>query len=163
MRTVILLLLWATCSGAFAGQSSTNLSDRWVVICSVRGAQPTVVVRSGDFLLAEHEFRGEIAERWQTNYALFSKALVEAAHKDGLDASSLDKILQNLRTAPENKRLAILPYAAHWTKSNGEEVWEVALRWESESGVAHGASLAHARVFTFTRNTLKLIGFWTCG
>jgi hypothetical protein len=165
MRTIILLLLLGTCSGAFAGQSSKNQSEGWVYIRSIRGRQPIVSVQRGEFP-ADHrfmEFDVQTARRWQTNYAVFSKALVEAAHKNGLDSPSLAKILQNVRTASENKGLAVLPVAAHSTKSDGEEVWVVTFRWENATWVAKDASLTHIREFTFTRKTLKQIGFSTCG
>ena len=104
-----------------------------------------------------------MGRKWHTNYSVCSKALVESAEREHLDSSSLAKILQKLRTAPENKNLAILPVAARSTKQDGELVWVVVLRWEIEKWVADGAKLVHIREFTVTQKTLKQVGFTTCG
>lgn len=164
MRAFILFLIWISCLSASAGQSSTNQSQAWLFVSSVRGGRPIVSIERGDFSSDRHfEFDSKMARKWRTNYGVCSKALVESAQREHLDFSSLAKILQNLRTAPENKNLAILPVAARSTKQDGELVWAVVLRWEIEKWVADGAKLVHIREFTVTQKTLKQVGFSTCG
>jgi len=164
VRTFVFLVLSLASMGAFAGGSSTNQSEMRVFISSVRGGRPVVRVEQGKPASKSEFFRfsSKTCRQWQTNYSVCSKALVDAAEKKHLDSLSLAKILQNLRAAPENKNLAILPVAAHSTRSDGELVWVVALRWEGESWVAKSARLDHLRFFTITQQTLKQLAFSTC-
>ena len=165
MRALILLFVLGSCVGAPAGQSSTNQSEARLFISAVRGGRPIVSIEGGEFSSDRDffKFQAGMTRQWQTNYGICSKALVESAKKEGLDAASLAKILQVLRGAPENKSLAVLPVAAHSTKSEGEQVWIVTFRWENAMWVSRlGANLAHIREFTVTQKTLKQIGFSAC-
>jgi hypothetical protein len=91
-----------------------------------------------------------------------SNALVASAKKEHLDSSALAKILRSLRSAPENRGLAILPVAAQSRTQGGELVWVVVLHWEIARWAADGAKLVHVREFTVTQKNLKQIGFSTC-
>ena len=165
VRAFILLVLCAISLVASADQSSTNRSDVCVFISSVRGSHPIISIQRGDFP-PDHDFvvfDPQTSRRWRTNYTLFSQALVESAKKEHLDASSLAKVLKNLRFAPVNKNDAILPVAARSTIRDGEPVWVVTLRWEIAKWVADGAKLAHIEEFTVIQKALKQVDFSTCG
>ena len=185
---IILLLLGATCVAVHAADSSTNQppsqeAECGVVIFSIRSGQPIVGIERRQFYsdpyfgqawLDGPKFTSQIIQQWQTNYDVFSKVLVAAAEKAHLDSASLAKILQKIRTAPENTNLVVLSVAAHETTLNGEPVLAVGLRWESVfiEGIILDASktkqsaanshLGHVRYFIFTRKTLKQVGFSTC-
>ncbi len=165
MRALILLVVCVRCVGAPAGQPSTNQSDAWVFISSVRGGHPIVSVQRKDFPPGHDffEFDSQMSRRWQTNYTVCGNALVASAKKEHLDSSSLAKILRSLRSAQENRGLAILPVAAQSRTQGGQLVWVVVLHWENARWAADGAKLVHVREFTVTQKTLKQIGFSTCG
>jgi hypothetical protein len=111
------------------------------------------------------EIKGRAAREWQDNYAVFSQALTDAAKKARLDSASLAEILRMLRTAKENKYLAVLPVAAHSTTFKGEPAWVIGFRWEGESWVSKSpkVGLSHVRHFIVSQKTLKQLGFNTCG
>ena len=58
---------------------------------------------------------------------------------------------------------AVLPVAARSAMRDGVPVWAVTLRWEIAKWVADGAKLAHIEEYTATQQTLKQVGFSTCG
>ena len=167
---LILIILLTASLRALAGDASTN-AEAGVFIQAFRSGRPITGVERLNFSSDRFfekwgeapEFSGQVIRRWRTNYAVFSKALVTAAEKEHLDTSSLAKILQIIRTAPENKGLAILPVAVHSTKQDGQPVWVVALQWEGAAWAAHTGRLGHIRRFTVTQKTLKQVDFSTCG
>ena len=117
-----------------------------------------------NFSQGSAQFTGRVVRDWKDNYEVLSKALVEAAAKAHLHSESLAQILPNLRRAPENKWLAVLPVAAHSTAVDGMPVWVVAFRWEGESWIHKNKTpnLSHIRYFVVTQKTLEQIGFSTC-
>src|SRR5262245_58462118 len=132
MRALILLVLAAGCiCGCSRADSSAQVGAQ-LFISSFQEGEPSVSVERHAFRSTGElfTFEPEMTIQWRTNYNLCSQALVKAAEKEGLDSSSLAQILETLRSAPENKGLAILPVAAHAAKLDGEDVWRITLRWE---------------------------------
>jgi hypothetical protein len=144
-------------------------------VTTVTNGQPVVT----DEHWPESRFAGDIPRHWRTNYALFSKALVEAAERRHLDSASLAKVLQNLLTAPESKHWAMLPVCAWSTqfdfknrrqnvwraaepKFDGEWVWVVELIFDDSDRAAEHGELGHIADFWISQRTLELVQWDRC-
>jgi len=164
MRLLILLLLCAKSLSVFADQSSTNQSSVCVFISAISNGHPVISVRQGEFQ-THHRFfvfDSETSRQWETNYSVFSSAIVESAKKEQLDFSSLAKVLAQVRFAPLHEYRVVLPVAARSSTLDDEPVWVVSLRWEGRDLVAKGSWLEHIEEFTVSQKTLKQISFSTC-
>lgn len=101
----------------------------------------------------------EMIRQWRKNYKAFSDDLVKRAAALHLDSSSLAEVLERILGARENKELALLPVRVRSERRNGNLVWVVTLRWESET-LKEG--MGHVRTFVFTQKTHELVDFHTC-
>ncbi|MBS2039847.1 hypothetical protein JST97_32985 [bacterium] len=97
--------------------------------------------------------------RWRANFQVFSRILVTKAADQNLDFASLEDAL-GLALEDANG-LAYLPVGAYQTTLNGRLVWVVRVKWEAASW--SGVALSHVRMYVFDQQTLKQVGFATCG
>lgn len=99
-------------------------------------------------------------QNWKAHYRSFSAALVKKAAVQKLAASSLSRILVLILT--DANRLAYLPVGAYEASFNGRPVWIVTVKWEAGLG-GEDYKLSLIRIYAFDRETLKQVGFATCG
>ena len=107
----------------------------------------------------EAKFISYETDGWMDNYSIFADALTRKARSNGLDATSLGKVLEVILQGADG--LALLPVGAYQVTLKGEPVWIVVVNWERVSP-NHSFFLAHVRVFAYDQKTLGLVGFVTC-
>lgn len=96
---------------------------------------------------------------WKDHYASFSVELTRKAAGQGLDSESLQSALSLI--LKDSGDLAYLPVGAYQASLNGRQVWVVSVKWEAV--VMGDPGLSHIRIFAFDQETLKQVGFATCG
>ncbi len=163
LRILAVCLLWGTCKAGTAAE---------ILVSRFNKGTPVIQIGTNDFYQTKGimsylerntpEVQPDSPKQWRKFYDAVSKELVHNAEKSGLDARSLEKLLKMLPKADENKGLAVVPVAVHQTQEKGELVWVITLRWEEESAVLKGDSMAHIRYFSFLQKSLKQTGFVTC-
>lgn len=109
----------------------------------------------------EQKFNVYTTKRWKENFGRFAKALIRKADEQKLDSSSLGKLL-DLVLKNSKDEIAYLPVGAYQTTLEGKLVWIITVKWEYP-GMGAKSALGHICMFAFDQETLKQVGFVTCG
>jgi hypothetical protein len=107
----------------------------------------------------EKKFESYTTTRWRANFQVFARALITRAEDRKLDSGALEEALGLI--SDDSGKLAYLPVGAYQATLNGRLVWIVTVKWEGASWA--GESLSHIRIYVFDQQTLKQVGFVTCG
>jgi len=166
MKTLIVPLLSSALLLPFAGDDKPGPDD--VVVKTLDKPLPQEGYKRERFLWnnfankpEEQKFDSYVADVWTTNFAAFANALVQKVHNQNLDSASLRKALDLVLKHSEGK-IAYLPVGAYQATSDGKLVWIITVKWEYPS-TGDKASLAHICMFAFDQQSLKQIGFASCG
>jgi hypothetical protein len=166
IASLVLGSILFACFGCFGKQSGE------VLLVGYTNGAPITKVSTNDFY-RDKLMRGldkktldvklSNPKTWRKSYKQFSSVLVQEAKTAGLDAGSLEKLLERLTRASENLGLAFIPVAAHQTERDGVPIWVITLKWEGERAVLEGHEMAHIRWFWINRSSLEQLDFLTCG
>ncbi|MBI3986850.1 MAG: hypothetical protein HY343_08025 [Lentisphaerae bacterium] len=163
MKTLLgIIILLALLSTTWAEEEKPGPSV--VVVTNLTVVLPSEDAQRAKFLWnqfankpEEEQFASYGTKDWKQNFKSFADALVEKAQTGKMDADSLQKVLEKIRSSAGE--LAYLPVGAYQTSLNNDPIWIVVVKWEiAESD----ASLGHVRIFAYDQKTLKQVGFETC-
>ena len=154
------LVGWAATAWATNGIQEANS----VVVTNLVLSLPVDAEQRATFLWGQLLTRPEIKQfdhyttkDWEKNYKAFAESLVAKAKECKLDAVSLQRILEAIKSTAEG--LAYLPVGAYQMQLKETPVWVVVIKWES---AGEGAYLRHIRYFAYDQKTLKHVAFETC-
>ena len=143
----------------FGVEIKSVASDGTITLFSERYSFPTIWDTPGwmDVGLSQAVARG-----WQTNYAVFGRALLEAWEAEHNDPVSLKSAIEAARLAPQNRGKALLPVAVHQTLLAGEKCLLIGLRWDGEGLVSAYGDIDHVRFVAVRQKDMQVVGFGTC-
>ena len=114
----------------------------------------------------DKQFGSYSTQKWEDNFEIFAKALVQKTADQKLDSKSLRKALDLVFKYSADK-IAYLPVAVYQTTLDNSPVWLITVKWEyllreQDLKKFKDPGLGHIRIFALDQKTLKKVGFVTC-